>query len=393
MRVSAVSSAATSRSVSEFMIITSLTVRNFRNIASADFIFDPKVNIFTGNNAQGKTNICEAISVCLGKSFRNPRVGELLPFGSEDAEAVIDMTFRFDALDKENTISYRQKGNNFRLRFNDIEMKDAEKLYGALRYVIFIPEDLYIVKGNPEKRRDYIDFLSNMINRVHNFKLYEYNKALKQKNNILMNLSVMDENTVFMLESWNDTIAKLGVNVMCGRIKYFDMLAAAANEYYGLLNGGNEVLSMRYESSVMRETPFTADDYESIYSTYLERLRDSAERELRMKYTVVGAHRDDISFFINNMPAKDFASQGQIRSIAVALKLAEAKMILEKSNDLPVIILDDVLSELDEFRRNFIINHIDDFQIFITSCNLSDLDKFSSGKMWKVEKGGFEAVK
>ena len=302
------------------------------------------------------------------------------------------MYFSFDELDKENVISYRQKNNSIKLKFNGIEMKDAEKLYGALRYVIFIPEDLYIVKGNPEKRRDYIDSVSNMINRVHINKLYEYNKALRQKNNILMNLSVYDRSTEALLESWNDTIAKLGVNVMCGRIKYFDMLSAAANSYYSNINGGNEQLQMKYVSTVMKDVRFTADDFEMIYRTYMQRLKETAERELRMKYTVVGAHRDDISFFINEMPSKDFASQGQIRSIAVALKLAEAGMITEKSGDVPIIILDDVLSELDEQRRSFIINHIDNFQIFITSCNLSDLDKFGSGKLWNVDNGTFEPV-
>ena len=140
----------------------------------------------------------------------------------------------------------------------------------------------------------------------------------------------------------------------------------------------------------MENVNFTADDFEVMYETYLRRLRETAERELRMKYTVVGAHRDDVSFYINDMPAKDFGSQGQIRSIAVALKLAEAKMILEKSNDVPVIILDDVLSELDDFRRSFIINHIDKFQIFITSCNFSDTEKFGYGKIWNVENGRFE---
>ncbi len=373
------------------MIIRSLTVRNFRNIASADFIFDPKVNIFTGNNAQGKTNLCEAISVCLGKSFRNPKISELLPFGNENDETYIEICFTFDEFpDKDNTISYVQKKNSFRLKFNGIEFKEAEKLYGALRYVIFIPEDLYIVKGDPEKRRNYIDFVSNMINRVHNSKLYEYNKALRQKNNILMNMNEYNSTNKMMLESWNDTIARLGVNVMCGRIKYFDMLASFANEYYGMINRSNEILSMNYDSTVMGDKGFTADDFEIMYETYLRRLRETADRELRMKYTVVGAHRDDVSFRINNMPAKDFASQGQIRSIAVALKLAEAKMILDKSNDVPIIILDDVLSELDEFRRSFIINHIDNFQIFITSCNFSDTDKFGHGKIWNVENGRFE---
>lgn len=376
------------------MIIKSLSIRNFRNIASADFIFDPKVNIFTGNNAQGKTNLCEAISVCFGKSFRNPKTGELLPFGSPDNEICVEMCFTFDKMpDKENIIRYTQKNSSFDLKFNDIGMKDAEELYGALRYVLFIPEDLYIVKGEPEKRRGYIDFVSNMINRVHNIKIYEYNKALRQKNNILMNMSGYDKNAALMLESWNETLAKLGVNVMCGRIRYFDMLAAGAKRYYSMLNSNNEILDVKYESSVMKDISFTAEDHIMMYETYLQRLRESAERELRMKYTVVGAHRDDVSFFINNMPAKDFGSQGQIRSIAVALKLAEAEMIKEKSADVPIVILDDVLSELDEYRRGFIINHIDKFQIFITSCNLSDTEKFDSGKIWNVNGGRFELRK
>ena len=375
------------------MIIKSLSVRNFRNIDSADFIFDPKVNIFTGNNAQGKTNLCEAISVCFGKSFRSPKISELLPFGVSDKETSVEMCFTFDNMpEKENTVLYTQKNSSFRLKFNGIEMKEAEKLYGALRYVLFIPEDLYIVKGDPSKRRDYIDFVSNMINRVHNFKLYEYNKALKQKNNVLMNLSAYDSSAYMMLESWNETIAKLGVNIMCGRIKYFDMLSDAANMYYGMINGGSEILSMKYDSSVMGDTSFTADDYEQMYNMYISKLRETAERELRMKYTVVGAHRDDVLFYINNMSAKDFASQGQIRSIAVSLKLAEAKMINEKSGDVPIIILDDVLSELDAFRRGFIINNIENFQVFITSCNLSDTDKFGSGKIWNVSGGRFDLI-
>ena len=373
------------------MIIKSLSVRNFRNIASADFIFDPKVNIFTGNNAQGKTNLCEAISVCFGKSFRDPKLSEILPFGSPEKETFLEMCFTFDNMpEKENVIRYTQKNGTFKILFNDISMKNAEELYGALRYVLFIPEDLYIVKGEPSERRDYIDFVSNMINRVHNTKLYEYNKALKQKNNILMNISMYNAETELMLESWNDTIARLGVNVMCGRKKYFDLLAGYSAEYYDQINSGNETLSMRYESSVMGDESFNIEDHVRIYERYKERLKETAAREIKMKYSVVGAHRDDISFFIDNMPARDFASQGQIRSIAVALKLSEASMIKDKSGDIPIVILDDVLSELDQDRRGFIINHIDDFQVFITSCNFSDIEKFNNGKIWNVKGGKFE---
>ena len=132
------------------MILKSLKLRNFRNIASADLSFHPKVNIFLGNNAQGKTNLCEAVSSCLGKNFRNPKLNEIIPFGSdENTETSIELVFSFDNLEKDNKIVYVQKNGNFKLTFNDIEMKSAEKLYGALRYVSFIPEDLFIVKGNP----------------------------------------------------------------------------------------------------------------------------------------------------------------------------------------------------------------------------------------------------
>ncbi len=372
------------------MIIKSLSLKNFRNIASAEFEFNPKVNIFTGSNAQGKTNICEAISVCLGKSFRNPKINELLPVNDKSAEIAAELIFSFDNSDRENTILYTQKNNSFKLTFNGIEMKKAEELYGSLRYVIFIPEDLYIVKGNPEKRRDYIDFVSNMINRVHNSKLYEYNKALRQKNNLLINYNGYDETYLkAMIESWNDTIAKLGVNVMCGRLKYFNMLSDYANSFYSQINSADEVLSMKYESTIMEDKEYSLSDIDLLYNTYIEKLEETFEREMKMKYTVAGVHRDDVSFFINDMPSKDYASQGQIRSIAVSLKLAEAKMIYEKSNDVPLIILDDVLSELDEYRRSFIINHIDNFQTFITSCNISDIEKLNGGSVWEVKKGNF----
>ncbi len=378
------------------MILKSLKLRNFRNIASADFEFHPKVNIFLGNNAQGKTNLCEAVSICLGKNFRNPKINEIVPFGAdENIETVIELVFSFDNIEKDNTILYVQKNGNFKLTFNEIEMKSAEKLYGALRYVSFIPEDLYIVKGNPEKRRDYIDYVSNMINRVHNSKLYEYNKALRQKNNLLMKLEGYNaEAASVMLESWNDTLSKLGVNVMCGRLRYFDFIEKYSSEYYKMLNQNNEILTVKYDSSIMEDIPYTVDDVKLMYDTYMNRLKETAEKELRMKYTVAGAHRDDISFFINNMPAKEFASQGQIRSIAIALKLAEARMIHEKSDDYPIMILDDILSELDSFRRGFIINHIEKLQTFITSCNISDAidNNLTDGHIWNVRDGKYEVM-
>ncbi len=373
------------------MILKKLSLRNFRNIASADFSFHPKVNLFTGNNAQGKTNLCEAISICFGKSFRGAKPQELSPFGADENTATeISLSFSFDQNSRENVILYQQKKNHFKLTFNGVEMKNAEKLYGALRYVSFIPEDLYIVKGNPETRRSYLDFVSNMMNRVHHVKLYEYNKALKQKNNLLTKLDLYEKNTARdMLESWNENLSRLGVNVMCGRLKYFYQLEEYAKYYYEKLNKNNEILSVLYESSVMEDVPYTVEDVQLLYETYRKRLAETAEKEFYTKYTIVGVHRDDLLFEINGKSAKDYASQGQIRSIAIALKLAEARMIYERGRDFPVMILDDVLSELDSFRRGFVLNHIDKLQTFITSCNFSDLDPMEDAFVWQVENGIF----
>lgn len=374
------------------MIIKNLSIRNFRNIASADFEFNPKVNILTGNNAQGKTNLCEAVSICLGKNFRSPKQQELVPFGADkNTETSIELIFSFDNMDKDNRILFTMKNGAIKLTFNEIDLKSAEELYGALRYVSFIPEDLYIVKGNPEKRRDYIDYVSNMINRVHNSKLYEYNKALRQKNNLLTKLdSYSVDYAAEMLESWNDTLSKFGVNVMYGRMKYFLTLSDYTKEYYEKLNQNNEILTVKYDNNILGDIPFSFDDTNYIYDAYMRRLKETIATELKLKYTVAGVHRDDILFMINDMPAKDFGSQGQVRSVAIALKLAEARMIYEKSNDYPIMILDDILSELDSYRRGFIINHIEKLQTFITSCNISDIDNLTDGKVWTVKNGTFE---
>lgn len=375
------------------MILKDLSVRNFRNIASADFTFHPRRNLLIGSNAQGKTNLCEAVSVCFGKSFRTAKPAELIPFSaSETEETRIRLTFSFHENDREHVLLYRQKKNRFSLTFNGLEMKKAEELYGALRYVSFIPEDLNIVRGGPEIRRDYLDFVSNMMNRVHQTKLYEYQKALKQKNNLLAKAEAFDKNVNAMIQSWNETLARLGVNVMCGRLKYFHLLSRYANEYYEQLNQNGEKLSVIYESSVMKDLPYDEEDVFYLLKVYSERLNETYEREKRMRYTVVGVHRDDLSFQINGRPAKDYASQGQVRSIAVALKLAEARMILERSGNTPVIILDDVLSELDASRRRFIVNHIESLQTFLTSCQFDRPDELKDGKIWQVEKGTFREI-
>lgn len=372
------------------MIIKNFKVKNFRNIKTADFLFSDKTNIISGNNAQGKTNLMEAIACAVEKSFRTNKAAELLPEGlSERCE--IEAGFYTDKYpEKENIISCLVSKNKTAKRINGIFFKDALQLYPQLKTIVFIPEDLYIVKGNPDRRRDLCDETADMMNKVHHERTAVYLRALKQKNTFLSNLtdSKLKEEQRLQLAVWNEELAKAGVNVMCGRLKYFSTLSKYTCEYYKELNKYGETLEMEYISSV-------AEDYEAlsdnglILNIYMDKLRAYSEKEILLGHTLVGVHRDDVEFKINGRPAKDFASQGQIRSIAVAIRLAQAKMFGEKWGEEPIVILDDVLSELDEYRRDFILKHIVKSQVFITGCNENDFGSIENGDRWKAVNGEF----
>ena len=371
------------------MYLTKICLKNFRNIGEAELCFDKKLNVFVGNNAQGKTNLCEAISVCLGGSFRKARFSQFIPTNDPKAEVNIRLFFRDDNTERENIINYTICKNNVRITFNDIKMKDAAQLYGVLKYVVFIPEHLNLIKGSPDLRRDYLDDVALMQTKTHFEKLSRYNKALKQRNNILSDISIDKNFLSEYLQPWNEILAAEGINVTYGRLKYFNFLKMCASDIYSDLTDNSEKLSMEYLSSVFKTDCINFKEKDKLYSKYMETLSKNIEVESKLGYTLTGVHRDDVNFFINGMPVRDFASQGQLRSVALALKLSEAEIIRRKNKTDPVVILDDVLSELDNTRRDFIIKHIENNQIFITCCNIDDLSKLNYGKIWNVENGKF----
>ncbi|MDE7229382.1 MAG: DNA replication/repair protein RecF [Oscillospiraceae bacterium] len=375
------------------MYITGIRIRNFRNIADAELSFDKDLNIFVGRNAQGKTNICEAISVCLGQSFRKVRFSQFVPAEDPKAEVGIKLYFYDDISDRENMIDCTVNKTGISVKYNGIKMKDAAELYGVLKYVVFIPEHLNLIKGSPDIRRDYLDDVALMQTKTHLKKLSRYNKGLKQRNNILSNNNG-DERTVgALLAPWNDVLAAEGINVTFGRLKYFSFLKKCAAALYSDLTGGSESLDMKYISSVFKTEGINFDDVDVLYKTYVAKLEKNLGAEMKLRYTLSGIHRDDVNFYINGLAARDFASQGQLRSAALALKLSEAEIIRRKNKTDPVIILDDILSELDGTRREYILNHIEKSQVFITCCNINDLSSLSGGKAWQTENGIFTEIK
>lgn len=385
------------------MYITRIALRNFRNIKYAELDFDRELNVFVGSNGQGKTNLCEAISVCLGHSFRKAKFNRYIPADDPKAEVSVKLWFRDDNTERENLIEYTIRNNLLSVTYNGIKMKDAAELYGVLKYVVFIPEHLSLITGAPDIRRDYLDDVALMQTQTHLKKLSRYNKGLKQRNNILANSAGFGEPSKSskssglsqlsqlraLLEPWNDVLAREGVNVTYGRLKYFHFLKKCAADIYNELTNGSETFDMRYQSSVFKTESIDFSDVDKLYNEYINSLERHLDAELRMKYTLTGVHRDDIAFFINNLPAKDYASQGQTRSAALALKLSEAEIIRRKNKTSPVVILDDILSELDTDRRKFVLQHIGNSQVFITCCNMEDLSALNRGKAWRAEKGGF----
>ncbi len=376
------------------MIIKKIYIRNFRNIKEAELCFDKDLNIFVGKNAQGKTNLMEAISVCLGGSFRHVRFSQYLPANYPDAEVRIKLWFTDDEGLRENIVEYFIAGGKPQVTYNGLKVNDAAELYGVLKYVVFIPEHLNLIKGSPELRRNYLDDVAVMQTKTHLKKLSRYNRGLKQRNNIL---SFIKSNTSAaeisaMLSSWNEIMAGEGINVTYGRLKYFAFLKEYAAEIYSQLTEGSEKLDMSYYSSIFKTESIKFNNVNELFSKYIDKLEKNLDTEMKLRYTVAGIHRDDVNFYINGMAARDFASQGQLRSAALALKLSEAEIIRRKNKTCPVVILDDILSELDHIRRSFVINNIEKSQVFITCCNIDDLSSLKNGKTWVTENGVFTEV-
>lgn len=376
------------------MIIKKIYIRNFRNIKEAELCFDKDLNIFVGKNAQGKTNLMEAISVCLGGSFRHVRFSQYLPADNSEAEVRIKLWFTDDENTRENIVEYLIAGGKPQVTYNSLKVNDAAELYGVLKYVVFIPEHLNLIKGSPELRRNYLDDVAVMQTKTHLKKLSRYNRGLKQRNNIL---SFIKPNTSAdelsaMLSSWNEIMAGEGINVTYGRLKYFAFLKEYAAEIYSQLTEGAEKLDMSYYSSIYKTESIKFDNINELFSKYIQELEKNLETEIKLRYTVSGIHRDDVNFYINGMAARDYASQGQLRSAALALKLSEAEIIRRKNKTCPVVILDDILSELDFVRRGFVINNIEKSQVFITCCNIDDLSSLKNGKTWLTQNGIFTEV-
>ena len=337
--------------------------------------FDEKINIIYGDNAQGKTNILESMYVCAtSKSHRGSKDREIIRFDNDESHIKVnvkknDMNYRIDMHLKKN----KPKG----IAVNGIPIKRAVELFGILNIVFFSPEDLNIIKNGPSERRRFIDMELSQLDKIYLDCLINYNKVVNQRNSLLKEYAFSGrEDIISSLDIWDMQLVKYGNDVIKSREKFVKEINDLVKSIHTKLSGDREQLEIIYEPCVKEQ------DFES----ELVRVRD---RDLKFKCTNIGPHKDDMCVLINGMDVRKYGSQGQQRTAALSLKLAEIELVKQIIHDTPVLFLDDVLSELDSRRQNFLLDSIGNIQTMITCTGLDEFinNRFSINKIFKVVNG------
>lgn len=368
------------------MVINRIYANGYKNLSDIDISTDKKLNIFCGDNAQGKTNLIEAIWLCTGcKSFRGTRDKDFIGFDKQDSEIKI----LFENNIREQEILFRVQKSNIKdklVTLNGVKLPLLSRLFGNLKAVIFTPEDLELSKGSPDNRRTFVDLSVSQIKPSYVSALNKYNNILSQRNALLKNIAfgTQDANS---LDIWDEQLAKTGSYISVLRYTYCNKLNIYTNKLYNLITDSKEKLNLYYQSTVF-DTLENKTDYENeLFEIYYDKLKKNRQYDIKAGFTLYGIHRDDIITKINNLATREFGSQGQSRSVALVMKLAQAQILTDETGEAPVMLLDDVLSELDVKRQKFILQSIEGMQVFITCCDDKFLQRMTKGKIFHLKNG------
>lgn len=356
------------------MRIIELRAENFRNIENQTIEFSPDVNLIWGNNAEGKTNIVEAIYYFANsKSFRATNDRDLIKFGHEEAKltAIFEDSgkiYRYDVL--------FSKTKKRTLYYNKIKISKMSEFFGNFRAVLFVPEHLRIVKNGPTERRSMLDASLCQLKRSYVSELYRYSRIAAQKNAVLREYKGTQEENI-LLDVYDSTLIPLSAKISEIRRNYTEELFLKAEKH--LFDMSGDKLSFEYKTSGLKDQTDTLE----FYSTAIPASR---KRDIAYKSITCGAGRDDFEIFVNGMNLRQYGSQGQQRSAVIALKLAEGEIAFEKTGSAPIYLFDDILSELDMTRREYILSRLSGKQVIVTSC-LGDEKDIYAGRRVFVEKG------
>lgn len=355
------------------MVIESIELRNYRNYDELHMDFDHGINILYGDNAQGKTNVLESVYLCsTSKSHRGSKDKEIIKFQCEESHIKLNIKknntpYRIDMHLKKN----RAKG----IAINGIPIKKASELFGIVNVVFFSPEDLNLIKNGPSERRKFIDLELCQINKLYLHALVNYNKIVVQRNKLLKELNFRPD-YIETLDIWDNQLFSYGIKIIDYREKFIVHLNEIIQDIHKQLSGNKETLIIKYEPNI------TIDNFEI-------NLKRNRSQDIKQKTTLTGPHRDDISFYINGIDIRRFGSQGQQRTAALSLKLAEIELVKRIVHDYPILLLDDVLSELDTNRQNYLLSGLRNIQTIITCTGLEDFvyHRFPIDKVFKVVDG------
>ena len=342
------------------MNITKIKLKNFRNYDSQEIEFNKGINVIYGDNAQGKTNILEAIFLCsMGKSFRTSKDKDLIKLNSSFAKINIE----YEKSDREGKIEYliSDKKN---IAINGVKIKKLSELLGNINSIIFSPDDMEILKDGPQKRRKFLNMLISQLRPRYLFNLNAYNKTLEQRNNYLRQIK-LESKPRNMLEIWNEKLANHAQIVYDYRRKFVDKIMSKIVDIHKNITDNAEEINIKYISDFK--------DKES----YIKRLNEKIDNDIYRGYTSCGIHRDDFEVYLNGKNINLYGSQGQFRTAILSLKLAELYVIYDEIGEYPILLLDDFMSELDEKRRRKFVENITDAQVILTGTHKLLLENFN----------------
>ena len=363
------------------MNLETMTLRDFRNYREEHFSFDPGVNLIVGDNAQGKTNLLEAVVYAgSGKSFRAQKTGELVRFGADFGE--LETTLH--SQDRQQSLRWIlfPDGRKRQLYCNGVKKKTTGEIAGVLHTVLFCPEDLMVLKAGASARRKLGDGALCQLRPNYEAALTEYNRILEQKNRILKD---RHDNPALLeiLPEYNARLCQVGALLISYRARFYDALGKAASKYHALCSGGQEAFSLCYKTVSTISDPFAPVN--ELNRALLEHLERHYRAELDSCQCLTGPHKDDFDVTLSGISLKTYGSQGQIRTGAISLKLAQRELMQAQTGQMPVLLLDDVLSELDPGRQDFVLNQITQGQVFISCCEPGRFTKL--GKTIPIRAG------
>jgi len=355
------------------LYVKSLDLLNFRNYEKLSLTLDPGINIFYGANAQGKTNILEAVYLAgTSKSHRGTRDRDMIRMGESEAH----IRMHVDKNDSDYRIDMHLRKNKSKgIAIGGVPIRRAGELFGIVNIVFFSPEDLNIIKNGPSERRRLVDRILCEIDRIYMSDLTQYGKCLNQRNRLLHDL-YFNPSLESELPVWDEQLVNYGCRIIAKREEFVRMLEDIASEIHTELTGEKEKLTLVYEPNVTVEE-------------FADKVARSRDADRKIKSTTVGPHRDDVCIKVNDMDLRLYGSQGQQRTTAISLKLSEIRIIEERIRNKPVLLLDDVLSELDRDRQNYLLGNIRDIQTLITCTGLDEFvqNRFEADRTFRVVNG------